>query len=443
MNALRILRRRIWIIALVLLAPTQARAQSPADTARAAMPADTAESLHFNPAQKDSAEAAGHATRLSPEDDEGAWRSTSYGDGLLTEIEPWHTAEHHHQDFDFLADYNRVDPLRLGFGWRLHGAEPYMPRIGARLEQAFGRNRTLYGAQFEQPLAAKGRIAAGVSLTRRTDHNDLQQISDVENSIAMLWSKADLRDYFEREGAGAYLAWRIPGFSTISAHVRTDQYRSLAVRDDANSLIHNNRPLRDNPAIDEGQSQSLLLRFERPTRKTPRARAGIYHWIEFERSGYGLGGDFRYTRGLADIRSVVSLSPAATMSLRVAAGHTFDGTLTPQKEFTLGGPDVLRAHAVDAFRGSHMALAQAEYDVALWRVQSHGMNGGLHALAFLDTGTAWNGGGSTWDVGRQKFAADCGIGLATSEDAVRIYCAKQLQDLNQDVVFLLRLQRPF
>ena len=39
--------------------------------------------------------------------------------------------------------------------------------------------------------------------------------------------------------------------------------------------------------------------------RTGRTRAGLYHWIELERAGGGLGGDFGYTRLLADVRSVL------------------------------------------------------------------------------------------------------------------------------------------
>ena len=70
----------------------------------------------------------------------------------------------------------------------------------------------------------------GVDVSRRTDHGDLQQIDDVENSLLLLVAHEDWRDYFEREGVGAYLSWRVPDFSTVSVHVRSDRYRSLAVQ---------------------------------------------------------------------------------------------------------------------------------------------------------------------------------------------------------------------
>ena len=59
--------------------------------------------------------------------------------------------------------------------------------------------------QLEQPLLPPARLALGVSAVRRTDHSELQQVDDAENSLALLFARQDYRDYFEREGFGAYL----------------------------------------------------------------------------------------------------------------------------------------------------------------------------------------------------------------------------------------------
>jgi hypothetical protein len=417
-------------------APTSDSVSTPA-------PADTAERLQFSPSPGDSGKPSGAEAEVREREREGAWLRAPLGEGLITDIEPWHAAEGHHQDLDFLLDYNRVDALRLGLGWRYHETAPWMPRVGLRWEEALDRNRTLYGAQFEQPVTHNGRFALGAIMLRRTEHSDQQQTGDLENSFALLMLRYDYRDYWERENVGAYASLRVPDFSTISLHVRSDQYRSLEERPKVISWAHGGRFLRDNPAIDDGVSRNLLLRLERPVRLTRRMRAGFYHWIEVERAGYGMGGDFKYTRALADLRSVVRLSPASTLSLRAVGGHTPDGDLPRQKAFALGGPDGLRAHVVGEFRGSRMALGQAEYDVGLRPIHSHGHDAGVHLLAFVDAGQAWNGTGWSWEAGQQKFAADGGFGVSTSENAMRIYLAKNLQNLDSDFVVYLRFQRPF
>jgi hypothetical protein len=317
------------------------------------------------------------------------------------------------------------------------------PRVGARFEYSTGRRRALFGVQMEQPLLPRSRLAIGVSMSRRTDHSDLQQVDDPENSLALLFAAQDYRDYFDCDGFGAYVAWRVPDFSVVSVHFRDDSYRSLQAQGGPRSLFLRAHELRANPAVTEGLVHALLLRLERQTRRTATTRAGLYHWIELERSGYGLGGEYDYTRGLADLRSVLRLHPSTTLALRAVAGHTFSGWLPLQKEFTAGGVDGLRAHPFGDYRGNQLALAQAEYTVALWRVRPSGFDAGLHAIAFVDAGRAWQDDGPSWDLARQHILVDGGFGLATSEQNLRVYVARNLQRPRAGAVISVRLQRPF
>jgi outer membrane translocation and assembly module TamA len=209
------------------------------------------------------------------------------------------------------------------------------------------------------------------------------------------------------------------------------------------SLFARSRALRDNPPVDEGEIHALLLRLERQTRRTARTRAGFYHWVELEHAGHELGGDFAYTRALADLRSVVRLSPTATLALRAAGGSTLAGALPAQKEFTAGGADGLRAHAFAEYRGDRLLLAQAEYTTALWRVRPRGFDAGLHAIAFVDAGRAWDEPGRAWRPSRQHLVVDGGLGLTTAEDNLRVYVARSLQRSHSRAVFSVRLQRPF
>jgi len=229
-----------------------------------------------------------------------------------------------------------------------------LPRLGGLLAYASGRGRTLYGVQLEQPLLPTARFVLGMDASRRTDHGDLQQIDDTENSLLLLAVREDWRDYFEREGAGVYLSWRVPDFSTVSVHLRNDDYRSLASSGHVTSLWRTGRALRSNPAIDDGTAHRAIVRLERIAKHTRRGRSGIYHWIEFEGAGGALGGDFDYSRALADVRSVVRLSPATTLTLRGVGGSALHGALPAQRQFVLGGVDGLRAHAFGSYHGDRV-----------------------------------------------------------------------------------------
>jgi hypothetical protein len=402
------------------------------------------DTLEFALAPDDSALAPGgdHQVEVcfSNQDD---WLRAPFGDNLLTDVDEWRSRRQGLTRTTPLLDYNRVDRLRLGVGHQLQPRRPMLPRVGARLEYAFGRERVLYGVQFEQPLLPPGRLAAGVSMVRRTDHSDLQQVEDVENSLALLFARQDYRDYFEREGYGAYLSWRVPDFSTVSVHLRSDDYRTLGLNRGTRSFFFRDRNLRDNPRVDEGTVHAATLRLERLAHRTRRTRAGFFHWIDLEHAGHGLGGDFEYTRVLADLRSVVRLAPAVTLSGRLVGGSTFDGALPFQKQFTVGGVDGLRAHAFAKYRGDQMLLSQVEYTVGLWHVRSGIFEGGLHAIAFADIGRAWSSPEHHWDVHRQQIQADGGFGLSTSEDNLRVYFARNLRVSDSDFVVSVRLQRPF
>jgi hypothetical protein len=240
----------------------------------------------------------------------------------------------------------------------------------------------------------------------------------------------------------------VPDFSTVSLHGRVDAYRSLPLDRGTRSWFYRDRPLRDNPSVDEGDVRAVVLRLERLARRTRASRAGLYHWIELERAefdstGEGMRDTYLYTRALADLRSVVRLSPATTLALRGVAASALAGTLPSQKEFAIGGVDGLRAHAFGGMRGDQLALAQAEYEVSLWELDPAGLEGGLALFAFVDTGVAWEGHGSAFDIGRQRFACDAGAGVGTGDGGMRVYFARDLQVSQADFVVSLRLQRPF
>jgi hypothetical protein len=428
--------RALWLV-LSLASTLLPGGPSPA-SAREFVPVDT---LSFAPVPEDS---------TVPDDDgpvripaSTRWLKPSSGDHLLTDPDEWRAREDGWKRIDLLGDYNRVDRFRLGLGAQIQGDRRMLARLGARLDYAFDRKQVLYGLQIEQPVVPPGRIALGVSMVRRTDHQELQQVENIENSLALLFGRQDYRDYFEREGFGTYLAWRVPDFSTVSVHLRSDEYRSLPAHPGTRSFFHRGRLLRENPPIDDGESHASVLRLERIAHPTELTRAGVYHWIDVERSGHGLGGDFEYTRLIADLRSVFRLSPSQTFALRGVAGRTFDGVLPAQKRFVLGGPDGLRAHRIGAFSGDQLLLGQAEYTIGLWPVRSTLFDAGLHALAFVDFGHAWSSPRNRWDLGRQRIAADGGFGLATAEDNLRVYFGKDLAEPDSDFLVSMRLHRPF
>jgi hypothetical protein len=409
-------------------------------------PPSREERIRLAPAIEDSEPHPDVWMEISRED---VWLRAPFGDELLTDPDLWASRRFAHIPIGENAigrlrlAYNRVDRLAAGFGLEVQNPATLAPRLGTRLEYASDRARWLYGIQLEQPLAPPGRVALGVSMVRRTDHSELQQVDDTENSLALLLGRTDYRDYFEREGFGTYLSWRVPDFSTVSVHWRTDDFRSLRAYLNTVSWLNRDHALRDNPEIDDGRTHTVAARLERLAHRTYRTRAGVYHWIETEWAGQGLGGDFDYTRMLADVRSVLRLTPVSTFALRFVGGHTPVGSLPRQKEFSVGGVDGLRAQPFGRFRGDRLALAQLEYQLEVGRFGRGGSGGALQAILFLDAGHAWSNPGAAFDIGRQHIQTDAGFGFAASEDRMRIYFARDLRKRDGAFLVSLRLQRPF
>lgn len=423
----------------LLLGWTAPTVLSPAPAAAA--PVDTLEFEPIHPEEEVDSELRLYDHEAIPHHDfltEAAWLQAPFRVPLSATRETWPLRHPGESDLSVALDYNRVDEVRAGLTYEAQANGDLSPRVGARVEYATARRRWLYGAQIEQPLEAGNHVALGFSMSRRTDHVELQQVGDLENSLALLFGRQDYRDYFEREGADGYLALRWPGVTTFSFHGRNDRYRSLETFGGTRSWFHRDRALRENPAIVEGEAHVAAVRLER----VHPGMEGFHHWIELEAAGQGLGGDFDYRRLLTDLRSVIRLSPAMTLSLRGVAGTALRGILPPQRAFTVGGVDGLRAHSFAAFRGDQVALGQLEYSAAIGRIRSGEYENGLHAIAFVDAGHAWSHP-EQWDVGAQHFAVDGGFGLATAEDNLRIYFAKNLQDPASDFVISARLQRPF
>jgi hypothetical protein len=61
----------------------------------------------------------------------------------------------------------------------------------------------------------------------------------------------------------------------------------------------------------------------------------------------------------------------------------------------------------------------------------------------VDVGRAWTSPDGNWDLENQHLDTDAGFGLATSNNGMRVYFAKNLKEPDSDIVVSLRLQQPF
>ena len=99
-------------------------------------------------------------------------------------------------------------------------------------------------------------------------------------------------------------------------------------------------------------------------------------------TGYGLGGDFKYTKFIAEARTYHKVSNGRVLAFRLMGGMGF-GSVPYNELFALGGADTIRGYEDDEFRGKKMYAATLEYRYPIAKK--------IQGVVFADVGNAWGG----------------------------------------------------
>ena len=225
---------------------------------------------------------------------------------------------------------------------------------------------------------------------------------------------------------------RCPSFSTVSVHVRNDDYRSLPLDRGTRSCFHREpRRCATTRAIDEGESHTRRRCGSSGSRTARRARAPASTTGSISSaSGHGLGGDFDYTRAARRLRSVVRLSPATTLALRAWWADTSSTarcrSRSSSRSAASTGCAPTRSRAYP--RRSDRCSARPSTRSGSGRCARGIFQGGLHAIAFVDAGRAWSNPATAGTSAASSIQLDGGFGLGTSEDNLRVYFARNSGD---------------
>lgn len=324
--------------------------------------------------------------------------------------------------------YNRVEGFVLGVG-----AEPLVwddwerGTIFGQVGYAFALADWRYEVGAETFLAGHRRggdtsLKLGALYRHNTATNDLWKSNWLENSLAAFFFENDFFDYYDVEGWSVYSVGRLGTAAQVSAGFRAEDYASLA-RNTGWSLFDGGG-FRYNPAITEGFMQSFVFAFEGgrvddlddlPRGAAFRAEAEI---------GEGVGGDFSFNRYLADGRVYVPVNRHSALALRLRAGTT-TGDVPVQKAFTIGGVGSVRAYPQNAFYGTRMVLANAEYivdEVSFF----DGLFDDVQLFTFGDVG--WTNDFGTNTIDFDDALAAVGIGVGLDERAARLELAWPVGD---------------
>ena len=310
--------------------------------------------------------------------------------------------------------YNRVDGPAVTVGLKVSNELNPLPLLRAQVGYAYSRERLVAEFGADVPIGRHRRITLGATGYRRTASEDAWIVGETENTIFALLSRKDYRDYYEAEGFEAHIAvapGRDVGFSA-GAHVEDQRGLDVETRvavwgvDDL---------FRENPDIDEGE-EGLVWGAVRVGPATIPSKGGSRVELRYERAGGPIERDFDYGRFRIQGNIRQRLAPGQGFRARAIAASTQSGSPTLQKVWDVGGIGTLRGEPFKSQSGDQFYLLNAEY--------SYLFHKNLHALAFLDWGTAFYGK-DAWAESRP--ALDGGIGIRIAEGPAMITLARNLQ----------------
>jgi hypothetical protein len=303
----------------------------------------------------------------------------------------------------FLLRYNRVEGTYLGWRWTPAPFEYGLTRYG-ELGYGFNGGDLRYRFGLER-RGDSGDWKVGAEVHDLTDSRDDWVIAQEENTLAALFLRRDLRDYYRRLGGSLYAQVRPLDHFFAETWLGRDEFSSLDNQVDWGFFgdgLGRTR-FRSNPVVDEGWINTAGLKLAYDTRNAahhPNRGWLLQATIE---AGEGIRDFGRY---VADMRRYQRLSRRSRLDLRLRAGAA-SGTLPSQYRFDLGGFSSLRGYGFKEFSGDRMLLANAEYWVdGSANLLGHWLSG-LNVGLFADVGSAWTGDGGEVDFKKSAgFAFD-------------------------------------
>jgi len=409
---------------------------------------------------------------------------------------------------DLGPNYNRVEGLPVAIGPRIETSNRNPLRVEALAILRTEGDRPLdgdqvgYSVRAEQFLGGNRELRVGLAARSVVSPIETWQVSDLEASLATFVLHSDQRDYFGREGWGAYARYsprRLPLDVTLEYR---DEEHEVAAAGDPWTLFGSD-PWRLQPLVAEGRLRSLV------GQATLDLRRDRDDWVD---DGWyvnatlhrGLAGDLRipgfflstvegeafvpatradeaFTAGFLDVRRYNRVGPAASLDFRaVLGGSLAESALPPQFQHALGGAgslpgygllradcgarDVRGTLAADAagpafyprYGCDRIALFQAEYrgglvfDIA-WGDDDDDTDGwdwsyweaDVTWSLFFDAARGWAFDGASPVLRRDTGTLyDVGAGLVFDDD-LGVYAAVPLNGDKRDLRVFLRLGRRF
>ena len=274
-----------------------------------------------------------------------------------------------------LLDYNRVDGFSLAGNLRFSDNDSIYPSVIGEYGYAFASKRTRWRFGLEQTVWRKIPVAVGGEGFRELATEDDWSISQEENIFfTLLWTE-DFRDYYETEGARAYLRAHPLKNLTTEIGYRYDETNWLRAHRNLWSLFGGDKqfprnyhrvdePLRSRGIgeLDSTTNAFVTLSAAYDTRDIENpfdfAAWAVDGWLEWASPDFS--SDFDYRRYQINLRRYQPINRRTMLLGRFIFGGS-DGYLPMYKRFYLGGLGTLRGYKHKEYTGTRFWLANGEY----------------------------------------------------------------------------------
>jgi hypothetical protein len=270
--------------------------------------------------------------------------------------------------------YNRVDGLSLGLQANFSDPDSLLPRAWAGGAYAFESERWRYAFGLEQAVLRHPAISIGGEAFRRLESDDNWIMSNAENTAFALLFREDFLDYYEAEGARAYL--RILPVKKLEAEIgyRYEETKWLDAERDLWAVFGGDKfdynfnavPEQARPQgiteIDTGASATVYtgLTYETRNADEPFYRSGWSARIQSEWSKPDLESSFDYTRYKLSLTRHQRLNRRLMVLMKATYGGS-DGYLPMHRRFYLGGVGSIHGYDHKEFSGRYFWMTNLEY----------------------------------------------------------------------------------
>lgn len=329
------------------------------------------------------------------------------------------------------ASYNRVEgaSVRGTIGFE-HGTYRTTSFEWSQ-SYSFAIERWSWAARYEVPFPGARLSLTGYDRCRAiTDWT----VSKQENTLAALFLTEDFYDFVWSRGWSAHMEQSYDRH-LFRAGFRRDETEPVSKNTEW-SLFGGNKVFRENLFSDTagvaGKCNLIEGRYTFDTRNYEKQPTkGSLFRLSGDYSGWELGGDYDYWRGLLDARHYHKLASDFQFNFRIMGG-AIQGTSPAQEMFHLGGVGTMRAHAFRTIVGNRFFLTNMECRVDVI--------GDMQCAFFADIGDAWD----TPERMECDLEADMGIGIQNRDGDIRVDFARNLnKSAEDDLVVTFRLQNTF